>query len=370
MGMAGAGAALIGTSAFTSVSSDRGANLSTVDDANALLGIDGYADPGTVPTFTNNNSSSIDVTLDSSEDVEFDVQNNGLFELVPVTFTLSAGESVDVAIQDGGNAGSDSDINIIANSGDSVIEATRNFAIPASSAVKDIEPSVNAAGGSGKYEFELENKGSTTVTLTEIGVVQTTNNNVTKVGGKNNDAIFNNVTSGNSIVNNPITIGGSRQPLTTNVNLNPGPNNSITFEFDRFRDSQNNNGNMSGEDVRIEVAFSDGSSTTLDLCINGCSFTSTPTPTPGGTPIPNQPPTADFTSTRKGKNAELDASTSSDPDGSISSYEWDVNANGVIDYTGVTIKEKIPSGTTVKLIVTDNDGATGSVTKNINSTPT
>lgn len=369
MGMAGTGAAMIGTSAFTSVSSDRNANLSTASDANALLGIDGYADPGTVPTFTNNTSSSVDITLDSSEDVEFDVQDDGSFELVPVTFTLPAGGSVDVAIQDGGNAGSDSDIDIIANSGERVIETTRNFAIPASSAVKDIEPSVTAAGGSGKYEFQLENKGSTTVTLTEIGVVQTTNNNVTKVGGKKNDGIFNNVTSGNSIVNNPITIGGSRQPLTTVVDLDPGPNNSITFEFDRFRNSQNKNGDMSGEDVRIEVAFSDGSSTTLDLCINGCSFTSTPTPTPSGTPTPtptNQAPTADFTSTRKGQNAELDASSSSDPDGSISSYEWDVNADGSIDYTGVTIKEKIPSGTTVKLIVTDNDGATDSVTKTIN----
>jgi hypothetical protein len=94
-----------------------------------------------------------------------------------------------------------------------------------------------------------------------------------KVGGKNSDDIFINVNTGNSIVNNVITIGGSRVPLSTSVDLAPGPSNAIKFEFDRFRDSSNKNADMKNDDVKIDVAFSDGSSTTLDLCVNGsCSF--------------------------------------------------------------------------------------------------
>ena len=371
--LAGGGAAFLPSGAFSLVNADRGASLLTSDDVNATLAIEGYADAGTVTTFTNNANSSMTITLDSTEDVDFDVGDDGSFALVPVTFTLAAGASIDVDIQDGGNAGNDSDIDISATFADGDIQATRNFVIPASSAVKEIEPSVTAAGNSGKYEFELENTGSATVTLTEIGVVQTTNANVTKVGGKNNDDIFRNVTSGNAIVNNVITVGGSRQPLTSAVNLDPGPSNAIKFEFDRFRDSQNKNGAMNGEDVRIEVAFSDGSTAVLDLCVGGCSFSSppgTPTPTPGGTPggtPSNQAPTADFTVNRKGnsQNVDLDASPSSDPDGSISSYEWDVGADGTIEYTGQTISQKISSGTDVKLIVIDNDNATGTVTKSV-----
>jgi hypothetical protein len=375
--LAGAGTTLLPSQSFSLVNAGRDTSLLTSDDTNATLGVAGYADAGTVPTFTNNANSSMTITLDSTEDVEFDVGDDGSWELVPVTFTLTAGASIDVAIRDGGNAGSDSDIDISANFSDGSIQATRTFVIPASSSVKQIDPTVTATGNSGKYEFELENTGSATVTLTEIGVVQTSNPNVTKVGGKNNDPIFENVTAGTSIVNNVITVGGSRQPLTTTVDLAPGSANSIEFEFDRFRDSQNGNGAMSGEDVQIEVAFSDGSTAILNLCPSGtCSFTSTPTPTPtptpggGSTPTStpsNQPPTADFTFNRKGnsQNIDLDASPSSDPDGSIVSYEWDVGADGSIEYTGQTISQKISSGTDVKLIVTDDQNATGSVTKTV-----
>lgn len=272
LGATVSGGTLIGTGAFSSVTADRLVDISTANDADAVFGIQGYADAGTVPMFTNTTGSSVTATLDSSEDVEFDVNNDDTWELVPVTFGIGTGASVDVAIRDGGNAGADANIDITATNNDFSFEATRNFAIPASSAIKEIEPTVKSAGNSGKYEFELENTGSSTVTLTEIGVVETTNNNAVKVGGKNNDPIFENVTAGIDIVNDVIQVGGSRQPLTTTVDLAPGANNSITFEFDRFRDSQNKNGAMDGEDVRIDVAFSDGSSTTLDLCIGGCDF--------------------------------------------------------------------------------------------------
>jgi hypothetical protein len=95
--------------------------------------------------------------------------------------------------------------------------------------------------------------------------------------------------------------------------------------------------------------------------------TATPpgTSTPTSTPPPNGAPTADFTMNRNGNspNLELDAGPSSDADGTVVSYEWDVGDDGTVDYTGETIEEKISSGTPVTLVVTDDDGATASSTK-------
>jgi hypothetical protein len=263
------GSTVAGAGAFNTGTIGRTSSVSTANDPNAIFGIDGYADPATVTAFTNTTDSSMTVTLDSTESVEFDVNDNDTWELVPVTFSIAAGASVDVAIRDGGGAGADADIDMTTTNGNFTGQLTRNFAIPASSVVKEIQASVQASGNSGFYSFELENTGSASVTLTEIGVETTSNPNVTKVGGKNNDDILRDG-NGNSIMNNVITVGGSREPLTTNQTL--GVNNTISLEFARFRDAQDKNGKMNNEDVRIDVGFSDGSSTTFDLCPNTCNL--------------------------------------------------------------------------------------------------
>jgi len=90
--------------------------------------------------------------------------------------------------------------------------------------------------------------------------------------------------------------------------------------------------------------------------------TATPTATPTPSPTPgNQPPTAEFTTDRKGRssNVDLDGSPSTDPDGSVVSYRWDVGNDGTIDDTGETVENAdVPQGALVRLVVTDDDGAT------------
>ena len=78
----------------------------------------------------------------------------------------------------------------------------------------------------------------------------------------------------------------------------------------------------------------------------------------------NDPPTADFTWSRRGNsnNVDVDGSPSSDPDGSIVTYQWDVGADGTIDATGQTATISAPDGTLVRLTVTDDDNATASET--------
>lgn len=82
----------------------------------------------------------------------------------------------------------------------------------------------------------------------------------------------------------------------------------------------------------------------------------------------NCPPVGDFTMTRgSGQKLNVDASPSSDQDGTISTYEWYVNdptASGTPDATGQTAQlNPVKTGDDITLVVTDDDGATDLVTK-------
>jgi PGF-CTERM protein/surface glycoprotein (TIGR04207 family) len=86
----------------------------------------------------------------------------------------------------------------------------------------------------------------------------------------------------------------------------------------------------------------------------------------------NQPPTANFTidptEPTVGENVVLLGATSSDPDGSITSYEWDLDGDG--QYDDDTAIEQFttfdsPGEKTVGLRVTDSSGATDTVRKNL-----
>ncbi len=82
----------------------------------------------------------------------------------------------------------------------------------------------------------------------------------------------------------------------------------------------------------------------------------------------NDPPTASFTHDCTDLDCTFDASGSSDPDGSIASYEWDFG-DGNTD-TGETVTHTYAeAGTyTVTLTVTDDDGATDTASQEIDVT--
>ena len=82
--------------------------------------------------------------------------------------------------------------------------------------------------------------------------------------------------------------------------------------------------------------------------------------------VPNAPPTADFTWSCDARHScILDGSTSTDPDGTIVSHAWTIDDKSKKALTGavVTVDMKGNRGHTVALTVTDNIGATGTVTK-------
>src|SRR4051812_28503517 len=88
--------------------------------------------------------------------------------------------------------------------------------------------------------------------------------------------------------------------------------------------------------------------------------------------ISNAPPVAALTSTTTGATTTFDATGSSDPDGTVAKFLWDLDGNGTFETdtgTTPTTPRAYTSTTTAKLRVVDNDGATADATKTITVTP-
>jgi PKD repeat protein len=89
-----------------------------------------------------------------------------------------------------------------------------------------------------------------------------------------------------------------------------------------------------------------------------------------------QPPVAAFTYTPAapsvGTPVSLNATSSYDPDGSIVSYQWDLNGDGVNDSSGPLgqVSYSSAGSAVVRLTVTDNSGLSSSITKTITVLPT
>lgn len=122
----------------------------------------------------------------------------------------------------------------------------------------------------------------------------------------------------------------------------------------------------SGANVNPTWGFLDVNATATVLTAGfaragGGSFTDSFTITKGAPP-PNQNPVAEFGSTTSGLTANVNGSQSFDPDGTIASYAWTFGDGGTA--TGVTATHAYTAAGTydVTLSVTDDDGATGSVT--------
>ena len=108
--------------------------------------------------------------------------------------------------------------------------------------------------------------------------------------------------------------------------------------------------------VSLTVTDNDGATNTLNKSITVSQ-------------TPNTPPVAAFTSGATNLNASFDGSGSADPDGTITSYAWNFGDNTT--GTGVQPTHTYSAGNTynVTLTVTDNRGATNSVTQPITVTP-
>jgi PKD repeat protein len=82
----------------------------------------------------------------------------------------------------------------------------------------------------------------------------------------------------------------------------------------------------------------------------------------------NTAPTASFTSTVEGLKVSVDASASADVDGTIASYAWDLGNGQTATGKTASVTYAAAGTYSLKLTVTDNAGATGTVTNSVTVT--
>ena len=86
-----------------------------------------------------------------------------------------------------------------------------------------------------------------------------------------------------------------------------------------------------------------------------------------GSSVVNVPPVAAFTSTSTDLSSTFDGSTSSDPDGTISSYAWNFGDSSTSTSATPTHVYSQPGSYVVSLTVTDNRGGTNTVTHSVSA---
>ncbi len=158
---------------------------------------------------------------------------------------------------------------------------------------------------------------------------------------------------------------------------NPAPNQWITFDGRGSSDPDgtitawawNFGDGATGTGSQIQKRYSAAGTYTVTLTVTdnrGATGTTTRTVV---VTAPNQPPVASFTfsptNPDPGQNVVFDAAASSDPDGTITAYNW--NFGDGTTGTGMKITKAYTSAGvyTVTLTVTDNLGATGTTTRTI-----
>jgi PKD repeat protein len=153
------------------------------------------------------------------------------------------------------------------------------------------------------------------------------------------------------------------EPVTFDAAESSDPDGSIaSYEWD-FDDGTTATGEV------VQHSFDDDGPYTVELSV---------TDDQGGTDtvvktvrIDNRPPDSDFTyspgDAGAGESISFDGTASSDPDGSVSAYEWDWDADGTYEDSGATASHAfVESGVhDVGLRVTDDDGKTATVTKEV-----
>jgi PKD repeat protein len=128
-------------------------------------------------------------------------------------------------------------------------------------------------------------------------------------------------------------------------------------------------GSAAGTGATASHTYSEAGTYTVTLTVtddDGATDTVTKSVTVTEAPVPNEDPTAAFTSSVAGLKVSVDAGDSEDSDGTIESYSWNWG-DGSSAGTGVTASHTYSeAGTyTVTLTVTDDDGATDTATKEV-----
>jgi YD repeat-containing protein len=378
------------------VTDDRGATgtaTSTVTVKNQAPTASFTATPSTAPT---GQAIALDASASSDPDgaiakYEWDLDGNGSYETstgttptASTSFATAGSRAIGLRVTDNGGATATTTRTVTIQNRAPVAAFT---ATPNPAAAGQVV-SFNASGSSDpdgtitKYEWDLDGNGSYE---TSTGTTPTASTTYATSGERNVGLRVTDNAGATATVTKAVTI--SNQPPTASFTATPTSaptGTSVAFNASASKDTD-------GTITKYE----------WDLDGNGSYETTTTTPTTsttyatpgartvglrvvdnsGGTgtatvPVTatNRAPTASFTAAPNpvptGTSVNLDASASSDPDGTIATYEWDLDGNGTYELntgsTPSTISNYATAGTrNVSLRVTDNSGATATKTVSV-----
>ena len=150
--------------------------------------------------------------------------------------------------------------------------------------------------------------------------------------------------------------------LTANLDAggSTDPDGSIASYAWDFGDSTTGTGSTASHAYAADGTYTVVLTVTDDAGATGTATHDVTVATP-----PNVPPTASFTSSSSGLTASVNGSGSTDPDGTVVGYAWNLGDGATA--TGSAASHTYSAGGTfpVTLTVTDDDGATGAVTKSV-----
>lgn len=187
-----------------------------------------------------------------------------------------------------------------------------------------------------------------------------------------------------------VSVNEAPEPAFSYSPTIPNVDESVTFDADESTDSDgsidrlewdfDDDGEIEATGMQVTHAFSQPGDYRVSLSVTDDDGTSR---TVSQTVSVNDGPIAAFSFSPEqpgiGQTVTFDAAESSDPDGSIESYEWYIQGTDSVDATGetATTTYDVVGEYTISLMVTDSNGATDTIEKTLNvveapdtSTPT
>ncbi|MDX6609099.1 MAG: hypothetical protein QOF85_1024 [Solirubrobacterales bacterium] len=166
---------------------------------------------------------------------------------------------------------------------------------------------------------------------------------------------------------NPVLSGVS---TTLNASVSADPDGTIVkYEWDL--DGNGTYETSTGATASITTSYATPGERSVGLRVTDNSGDATPATR--ALTVENRTPTVSFTASPNpvlsGATINLDASSSSDPDGTIAKYDWDLDGNGSYETTGggatTTTSYATPGEKPIGLRVTDDSGATATTTRTV-----
>jgi YD repeat-containing protein len=352
------------------------------------------ASPNPVPTgtqvsFNAAGSSDPDGTIAK---YEWDLDGNGTYE-TDTGSTTSASKayvgsgSVTVGLRvtdnNGANATTTRSVTVQNRAPQASFTASPN-PVPTGTQVNfNASGSTDPDGTVAKYEWDLDGNGTY-----ETNTGATTTTSKTYAGAANvtvglrvtDNEGANGTTTRSLVVQNRAPVASftaSPNPVLTGVavafngSASSDPDGTVAkYEWDL--DGNGSYETNTGSTATTSKAYASAANVTVGLRVTdneGGTATTTRAVT-----VQNRAPTASFTASPNpvptGTQVNFDGSGSSDPDGTIAKYEWDLDANGSYETntgsTATTSKTYATVGSrTIGLRVTDNNGATATTTRSV-----